>query len=59
MGYTHGDDITVTIENRTTMSDGSGFFGMLNLPPGDYRVENCPIQIAAGRVTRIDLPCSN
>ena len=63
MGYTHRDGATITIESadarHSTITDGSGFFGFLNLPPGDYRVEGCAVHVAAGRVSRVDLPCSN
>ena len=61
MGYTHQDGATIAIESadvsRTTTTDGSGFFGFLNLAPGEYRVDGCAVQVAADRVSRLDLPC--
>jgi hypothetical protein len=60
MGYASGDGTLVTIESpashitRTTRTDGSGFFGMLGLPPGEYRIvagaTSATVQIIAGRV---------
>src|SRR5204863_2689720 len=49
MGSTDGDGTLVSIESlsthatRTTRTDGSGFFGMLGLALGEYRV------VAAGK----------
>ena len=53
------DGATVTIEPgaRALTTDGGGFFGALGLAPGEYRANGCAFTIAAGRVTRIDLPC--
>ena len=60
MGYAAGDGILVTIESpvslitRTTHTDGNGFFGMLGLPPGDYRVvagsASSTVRVTAGTV---------
>ena len=60
MGYAPGDGTLVIIESpiahttRTTHTDGSGFFGMFGLPPGEYRVvagaTSAVVQIVAGRV---------
>ncbi len=61
MGYTHLDGGTVTIESadghRSTTTDGSGFFGFMNVAPGEYRIDGCSVRVAAGRISRIDLPC--
>ncbi len=77
MGYAQFDGETVTIESASherwsTTTDGSGFFGFMKLPPGEYRVAvgpapspaaaggggaTCAIEITAARVRRIDLPC--
>ncbi|MEA2165067.1 MAG: hypothetical protein QOK37_3194 [Thermoanaerobaculia bacterium] len=61
MGYASGDGTVVTIqslvtrETRTTRSDGSGFFGMLALPPGEYRVAagvaSSTVNVDAGKVS--------
>jgi uncharacterized lipoprotein YddW (UPF0748 family) len=61
MRQTDGDGILVTIESlttqtkRTTHTDGSGFFGMFGLPPGQYRVtagtKSGTLEIGAGKVT--------
>jgi uncharacterized lipoprotein YddW (UPF0748 family) len=61
MGQTIGDGLLVTIEStathevRTTHSDGRGFFGMLGLAPGEYRVvvggKSSTVTVSAGRVT--------
>jgi uncharacterized lipoprotein YddW (UPF0748 family) len=61
MGYAAGDGDLVTIESmathatRTTHTDGSGFFGMLGLAPGEYRVvvggKTAMVTIDAGKVT--------
>lgn len=63
MGYTSGDGTLVTIASpaanitRTTHSDGSGFFGMLGLPPGEYQMTSgatsIPFNITAGTVTTV------
>ena len=54
MGYTEGDGTAVAIESMTTHTDGSGFFGMLGLAPGKYRVtaggKSCTAVVTAGRV---------
>jgi len=67
MGYaTAGDGVVVTIESmrshatRTTTTDGSGFFGVLGLEPGEYRVSiggasSPAFPVVAGSVSRIDL----
>jgi uncharacterized lipoprotein YddW (UPF0748 family) len=62
MGYAQYDGETITIESATrelwsTTTDGSGFFGFVKLPPGDYKVRDCPVRVTAGHVSRIDLPC--
>jgi len=61
MGYAEGDGTLITIESlathdrRTTRTDGNGFFGMLGLAPGEYRVvagaSAATVTIAAGKVT--------
>ena len=53
------DGAPVTIEPgaRILTTDGGGFFGALGLAPGDYHANGCAFAVAAGRVTRIDLPC--
>jgi uncharacterized lipoprotein YddW (UPF0748 family) len=62
MGYTHRDGATITIESpdghRSVITDGSGFYGFANVPPGEYRIEGCAVYVAANRVSRLDLPCS-
>ncbi|MEO6260125.1 MAG: family 10 glycosylhydrolase [Thermoanaerobaculia bacterium] len=49
---------------RTILTDGSGFFGALRLPPGHYRAlvhtasgtfSSCPFMIEAGAVTRTSI----
>jgi uncharacterized lipoprotein YddW (UPF0748 family) len=60
MGSTNRDGALVSIESvathetRTTHADGSGFFGMLGLPPGEYRVlasgKASVVVVNAGRV---------
>jgi uncharacterized lipoprotein YddW (UPF0748 family) len=60
MGYAAGDGTLVTIESlathetKSTRSDGNGFFGMLGLAPGEYRVAagaaSSNVSIAAGKV---------
>jgi len=60
MGYAEGDGTLVTVESlathdrRTTRTDGNGFFGMLGLAPGEYRVvagsSAAIVTIAAGKV---------
>ena len=67
MGYAAArDGASVTIEalpshaTRTTTTDGSGFFGILGLEPGDYRVSvagaTSPVfPVVAGAVSRSDL----
>ncbi len=67
MGYaTARDGAVVTIESmrshtmRTTTTDGSGFFGILGLEPGQYRVSiggqsSAAFPVVAGSVSRIDL----
>jgi len=78
MGYAQFDGETVTIESASherwsTTTDGSGFFGFMKLPPGEYRVAvgpapspaaaggggatTCAIEITAARIRRVDLPC--
>ncbi len=61
MGYTRRDGATITIEsadvNRSTTTDGSGFYGFLALAPGEYRIEGCAVHVEADRVSRLDLPC--
>ncbi len=63
MGYTHQDGAAVTIDSdnvhRSTTTDGSGFYGFLGLPPGEYHLEGCAVHIVADRVSRLDLPCRN
>jgi uncharacterized lipoprotein YddW (UPF0748 family) len=61
MGSTDGDGTLVSIESlsthetRTTHTDGSGFFGILGLPPGEYRVmaggKSSTVIVNAGRVS--------
>jgi len=61
MGSIDGDGISVTIESmathatRTTRTDGNGFFGMLGLLPGEYRVtvggRSSTVSVSAGTVT--------
>lgn len=61
MGNAGGDWTLVTIESlatkekRTTRTDGAGFFGMLGLAPGDYRVvvsgSSETVTVNAGSVT--------
>jgi hypothetical protein len=61
MGSTDGDGTLVSIESlathetRTTHTDGSGFFGMLGLAPGEYRVvaggKSLMVTVIAGRVS--------
>jgi len=73
MGYAIGrdgarlDGSRVTIESlgsqamRSTLSDGSGFYGMLKLEPGDYRIrvdgrrDAQVVRVQAGSVSRVDL----
>ena len=67
MGYTEArDGAVVTIEStashatRTTTTDGSGFFGILGLDPGQYRVTiggetSAPFPVVAGAVSRSDV----
>lgn len=58
MGYAKGDGTLVTVESdarhRTTHTDGSGFFGMLGLAPGEYRVtigeKSSTVVVSAGGV---------
>ncbi len=60
MGNTGVDGMLVTIESvgtrtsRTTYTDGTGFFGMLGLAPGDYRVvtggKSAMVSVSARRV---------
>ena len=60
MGYAPGDGTLVTIESpvslitRTTHTDGNGFFGMLGLPPAEYRVvagaRSATVRVTAGTV---------
>jgi uncharacterized lipoprotein YddW (UPF0748 family) len=60
MGSVDGDGTLVSIESlatretRTTHTDGSGFFGMLGLAPGEYRVaavgKSATVMVSAGRV---------
>jgi len=46
---------------RSTLSDGSGFYGMLKLEPGDYRIrvdgrrDAQVVRVQAGSVSRVDL----
>ena len=66
MGYAPGDGTLVTIESpashitRTTHTDGNGFFGMLGLPPGEYRVVagamSISFNVTAGTVTTVSSP---
>lgn len=61
MGSTDGDGTLVSIESlathetRTTHTDGSGFFGMLGLAPGEYRVvaggKSLTVVVTAGHVS--------
>jgi uncharacterized lipoprotein YddW (UPF0748 family) len=61
MGHVDGDGMLVTIESltthaaRTTRTDGSGFFGMLGLAPGEYRVtaggRSAAVLVSAARVS--------
>lgn len=63
MGCAAGDGTLVTIESpathttRTTRTDGSGFFGMLGLPPGEYRMTagatSIAFNVTAGTVTTL------
>ncbi len=65
MGFAPLDGATVVIESaaekRTAKTDGGGFFGALKLPPGDYRAtlraDTCAVHVAAGSVTRVNIPC--
>ncbi len=62
MGYGQFDGETVTIESASrehwsTITDGSGFFGFVKLPAGEYRIGDCTVQVTAARVSRVDLPC--
>jgi hypothetical protein len=61
------DGAMVTVENLTThqlrraRTDGNGFYGLLGLVPGHYRVlvlgrESCLVEVTAGRVVRADVP---
>jgi uncharacterized lipoprotein YddW (UPF0748 family) len=60
MGQIDGDGTLVNVESlttlatRTTHSDGTGFFGMLGLAPGQYRVvagaRSGTVNVEAGRV---------
>ena len=65
MGYTHLDGATITIESvdshvrQNTLTDGSGFFGFAKVAPGEYHIQNCVVQVTAGQVSRVDLPCTN
>lgn len=49
---------------RQTVTDGNGFFGGVDLPPGDYLVSvqlggelffSCPVNVSAGSVARADV----
>ncbi len=57
MGYRQLDGATVTIESLdshqriSTITDGSGFFGFVKLAPGEYRLDDYPVHVDAGRVT--------
>jgi len=61
MGQADGDGTLITIESmatqtkRTTHTDGSGFFGLLGVAPGEYRLTAGPksetVEICAGKVT--------
>lgn len=65
MGYAAaGDGAPVTVESVathqrwTTSTDGSGFFGLLKLEPGEYRVTvggitSPPFPVVAGSVSRV------
>ena len=50
-----------TSKSRTTVTDGSGFYGVLKLAPGDYRVtvdgrrDAREFRVQAGAVSRVDL----
>jgi len=60
MGSFDGDGTLISIESltthetRTTHTDGSGFFGILGLAPGEYRVaaggKSATVVVTAGRV---------
>jgi hypothetical protein len=60
MGYAAGDGDVVTIESMathattTTHADGNGFFGILGLPPGQYRVtagaKSATVTVVTGHV---------
>lgn len=54
------DGATLTLEpgGRTLITDGSGFFGIVGLAPGQYRIAGCDVQVVAGSVARVDLPCT-
>ncbi|MEJ2208547.1 MAG: family 10 glycosylhydrolase, partial [Anaerolineae bacterium] len=52
-------------QSRSLVADGSGWFGTVDLPPGDYevsgeagpgRVVSAPVTITAGLVTRVQVP---
>jgi uncharacterized lipoprotein YddW (UPF0748 family) len=56
------DGATVAVAgptNRTAITDGSGFYGLVDLPPGAYRVTTgkttLPVTIRAGIVTTLTL----
>jgi hypothetical protein len=61
LGRADGDGALVTVASittqpaRTTHADGSGYFGMLGLEPGEYRVtageKTSTVTITAGKVT--------
>ena len=61
MGTANGDGTLVSIESlathetRTTHTDGNGFFGMLRLAPGEYRVvaggKSSTVTVNASRVS--------
>jgi len=62
MGFAPDTD-AVNIESSASrhivQPDADGFFGVANLPPGEYRINgSCIVEVDRGRITRVDLPCT-